>query len=49
LSESEEAARHMDKIIVLIIFSSPVVIYPYSANIRTNLQNLGTARLLSTV
>jgi hypothetical protein len=25
-SESEEAARHMDKIIVLIIFSSPVVI-----------------------
>ena len=28
LSESEEAARHMDKIIVLIIFSSPVVIYP---------------------
>src|SRR6266851_5723831 len=37
LSESEEAARHMDNIIVLIIFSSPVVIYPYSANTRINL------------
>src|ERR1700737_3391714 len=36
-SESEEAARHMDKIIVLIIFSSPVVIYLYSANTRINL------------
>src|SRR5882724_4004152 len=28
LSESEEAARHIDKIIVLVIFSSPVVIDP---------------------
>jgi hypothetical protein len=27
----------MDKIIVLIIFSSPVVIYLYSANTRINL------------
>jgi len=30
LSESEEAARHMDKIVVLNIFSSPVVIFLYS-------------------
>jgi hypothetical protein len=28
LSESEEAARHMDKKIVFIIFYSPVVIHP---------------------
>src|SRR5207248_463728 len=32
LSEKEEAARPIDKIIVLIIFVSPVVIYFYSAN-----------------
>src|ERR1700733_3426579 len=31
-SESEEATRHVDKIIVLIIFSSPVVKYLYSAD-----------------
>src|SRR5207248_6409699 len=37
LSEKEEAARPIDKIIVLIIFVSPVVIYFYSANTRINL------------
>src|ERR1700685_3730544 len=34
-SESEEAARHMDKIIVLIIFSSSVVIFPDFRNTLT--------------
>jgi hypothetical protein len=38
LSESEEAVRHMEKIIVLIIFFFPVVIHLYSANIRINLR-----------
>src|SRR5258708_10444608 len=36
-SESEKAARYMDKIIVLIIFCSPVVMCLYSANTRTSL------------
>src|SRR5215471_1298586 len=31
LSESDETARHMDKIMVLIIFSSPLVINLYLA------------------
>src|SRR4029077_3336322 len=31
-SESEEAARHMDKIMVLIIFFSPLVMNLYSAS-----------------
>src|SRR5882762_1674059 len=51
LSESEEAARHMDKIIVLIIFSSPVVIYLYSAKelVRRNHQALARLVLWSAV
>src|ERR1700721_1206183 len=43
LSESEEAARHVDKIMVLIIFSSPGLICPYSANTRINLTFLRRA------
>src|SRR2546430_14995607 len=51
LSESEETARHMDKIMVLIIFSSPVVIYLYSAKelVRRNHQALARLVLWSAV
>src|SRR5258708_26541716 len=34
LSESEKAARHIDKIKVLVIFSSPVVIHPQQDGFR---------------
>src|SRR6267142_1351268 len=34
LSGSEEVARHMDRIMGLIIFYAPVVMYLYSANTR---------------
>src|ERR1700704_2221475 len=37
LSGSEEAARHMDRIIALIIFYAPVVMYLHSANTRIKL------------